>query len=153
MPSAIEVTGVEQLLKVLQQFPPKLQKQAVRPAARDGAKMVLAKAKEFAPVDVSGKFKGRQLEGGTHLRDTLKVRANPGRKRGTIEFRIFTGTRKELGIPNDEKGYYPFALEYGSLAHQPIKFMEPAYHHTKEAVIETVRARVLRSLAGMASSG
>ncbi len=149
MPNAIEVTGVDPLLKVIQQFPRKLQNKALRPAVRDGAKLVLQKAKEFVPVDADG----HQLPGGKHLRDTLKVRANPGRKRGTIEFRVFTGTRQELGIPADEKGYYPFALEYGSLKHQPIKFMEPAYLHTKEAVIESVRARVLRNLGALASNG
>ena len=149
MPNAIEVTGVEQLLKVLQQFPPKLQKQALRPAMRDGSKIVAAKVREFVPVDADG----HQHPGGKHLRDTIKVRANPGRKRGVIEFRVMTGNREELGIPANDPTYYPNALEFGDLDHQPIKFMEPAYHHTKEAVIETVRARVLRSLAGMASSG
>lgn len=147
MPNAIEVTGVDPLLKVLQQMPAKLRNKALRPAVRDGAKLVLAKAKELVPVDADG----HQLPGGKHLRDTLKVRANPGRKRGTIEFRIFTGTRAELGIPSTEKGYYPFALEYGSLAHQPIKFMEPAYLHTKDAVVESVRAKVLRNIGALVS--
>lgn len=143
MPNAIEVTGVDQLLKVLQQMPAKLRNKALRPAVRDGAKLVLAKAKELVPVDADG----HQLPGGKHLRDTLKVRANPGKKRGEISLRVMTGTREELGIPATEKGYYPFALEYGTLDHQPIKFMEPAYEQTKDRVIESVRAKVLRGIS------
>lgn len=147
MPNGIQVTGVDELLRKMQSLPRKLQGKILRPAVRSETKLVADKAKSLVPVDADG----HQLPGGKHLRDTIKVRANPSRKRGEISLRVMTGTRQELGIPAGEKGYYPFALEYGSLAWQPIPFMRPAYEQTKDKVISSVRAKVLAGIEREAS--
>jgi HK97 gp10 family phage protein len=147
MPDTIEVTGIDELLVKLRALPPKVQGKVVRPALRQGTKTVADMAKQIVPVEADG----HQLPGGKHLRDTIKVRAVPGRKRGEIALRVVTGTREELGIPPLEKGYYPFALEYGSLAWQPIPFMGPAYRKTRGPVTNTIRAKILAGIEREAS--
>lgn len=147
MPSTdrIVVTGVDEVAARLHALPTKLQRKVLRPVMREEAKTVLEEAKKLVPVDADG----HQLPGGKHLRDTLKVRVAPRRKRkggGEVSMRIMTGTRAELGIPSTEKGYYPFALEYGSLKHQPIKFMEPAYRNTRGKVVKSAREKILAGI-------
>lgn len=136
MPNAFQVTGVDPLLKRLTELPKKLRNKHLRKSMRKGGKTVLAKSKELVPVDADG----HQLPGGKHLRDTLKLRVAKPRNRGEISFKVMTGTRQELGIPADEKGYYPFALEYGDILDwQPIPYMRPAYKATEGRVIDDVR--------------
>lgn len=146
MPNAIQVTGIDPLLAKLKALPTKVQRKVVSPAVREGTKVVAAAVKEAVPVDADG----HQLEGGKHLRDTIKVRAVKGRKRGRINFKVMTGTRAELGIPATEKGYYPAALEYGGLAHQPIPYMRPALNKTRPRVIASVRERILTGIEQLA---
>lgn len=142
MPNGIHIAGIDPLLAKLSALPTKVQGKVVRPAAREGTKMVAEAVKEMVPVDADG----HQLEGGKHLRDTIKVRAVKGRKRGRIAFKVMTGTRQELGIPAGEKGYYPAALEYGGLAHQPIPYMRPALTKSRQKVIATVREKILAGI-------
>lgn len=71
-------------------------------AVKRGAQIELAKAKQLAPVGETGK-----------LASTLKVRAMP-RKRGKVGRMVQTGKRSQLGIPEDAKGYYPYAVEFGT---------------------------------------
>ena len=73
----------------------------LRRALREGGRPILADAKSRAPVD-SGK-----------LRDSIKLRAMRIRKRNRYGVQIRTGTRSELGIPSDARGFYPASQEYG----------------------------------------
>lgn len=139
----MRVEGVDPLLNRLKELPAKIRNKHLRQSMRKGGKTVLAKAKELVPVDADG----HQLPGGKHLRDTLKLRTVKARRRGEMSFRVMTGTRQELGIPSDEKGYYPFALEYGDVLNwQPISYMRPAYKATEAPVIEQVRHDVERAI-------
>lgn len=152
----IKITGVEELQRKLAALPVKLRGKILRPLVREGANTVKEEAKRRVPVGAyrartitlaSGKkFKGRK-----HLRDTIKVRANPGKKRGAISLVISTGTREELDIHPNEKGYYPAALEYGGLAWQPIPYMRPAYRATRTKVTNTIRAKLLAAIEREAS--
>lgn len=149
MPDGVQIIGAEEVMRKLAQLPAKLQKKHIRKAIRNGGKKVLRKAKELVPYDTSGHQLSREdgKKRAKHLRDTLKLRVakNHGR-RGQISMKISTGTREELGIPADEKGYYPAALEYGGLAWQPMPYMRPAYTSTKDIVIQDVRQDVLNGI-------
>lgn len=141
MPDAISmrVEGVDQLLKKLTGLPTKIRNKHLRQSMRKGGKTVLAKAKELVPVDADK----HQLPGGKHLRDTLKLRVAKKRSSSEMSFKVMTGTRAELGIPAGEKGFYPFALEYGDVLNwQPIPYMRPAYKATEAPVIRQVRADI-----------
>ena len=149
MPKAIEVTGLDPLLRKLSSLPTRVQGKVVRPAARDGTKIVAEEVKRLVPVDADG----HQLDGGQHLRKTIKVRAVKGRRRGSINYKVMTGTREELGIPAGEKGYYPAALEYGGLDHQPIPYMRPALRRVRPRVISSVRSKILAGIMQEAARG
>lgn len=148
MPDQIKIIGAAEVEARLRALPPKLQRKVIRPVMRSEAKVVLAVAKKLVPYDAGG-HQLSNAEGekkAKHLRNTLKVRVAKSRKRGEISMRVATGTRAELGIPADEKGYYPFALEYGGLAWQPIPFMRPAYEQTKDKVVNSAREKILAGL-------
>lgn len=146
MPSHVQVTGLDPLLAKLSALPTKAQNKIVRPAVREGTKTVAAEVRASVPVDADG----HQLPGGKHLRDTIKVRAVKGKKRGRINFKVMTGTRADLGIPAGEKGYYPAALEYGGLAHQPIPYMKPALNRCRAKVIPTARDKIIAGIEQLA---
>jgi len=147
---AIRVEGVDKIIAKMESLPPKLKKKAIRPAMRNGGKKVLKRAKELVPFDADG----HQLPDGEHLRKTLKLRVAKPKRKGDLSFKVVTGTRKELGIPADEKGYYPFALEYGSvLAWQPMPFMRPAYQQTEQPVIDGVRYEIAQGLSSILQGG
>lgn len=80
-----------------------------------------------------------------HLADTIKVRAVKSKKRSVLGIAVSAGTRKELGL-SDEDGYYPFALEYGWVMRRkkggPVvktiparPFMRPALWNNREKVL------------------
>lgn len=104
MPSGgvdIQLLGDKRLQRQLNSLDRKVQRKVVRRALREGAKIVAEAAKENAPVDE-----------GT-MRDSIKVRAHKARRRGEFGVSVRTGTREELGIPQDAMGYYPFSIEHG----------------------------------------
>lgn len=105
MASAIDITmfGDKELQRKLDRLPSKLQKRVVKGAAKKAAEPILAAAKARAPVRT-----------GRH-RDSMKITTKSGRKE--IGAQIVTGTRKQLKIPADAKGYYPAAQEFGPHPH------------------------------------
>lgn len=147
---AIRVEGVDKIIGKLESLPPKVQKKVLKTALRSGGKKVLKRAKELVPVDADG----HQLPGGKHLRQTLKLRTAKAKRRGDVSFKVVTGTRKELGIPADEKGFYPFALEYGDVLHwQPIPYMRPAYKQTEQPVIASARREIAQGISDIVRGG
>lgn len=138
----IKVVGVDRLVSMFDSLPAKLQKKVIRPVLRNGGKKVLKRAKALVPKDADG----HQLPGGKHLRNTLRLRVTKSRSKHEISMKVATGTRKELGIPADQKGYYPSALEYGGLDWFPIPYMRPAYMQTKDEVVKTSRYEIARGI-------
>jgi len=104
--SFLKGQGVDDLLVVFDKLDVKEQKKIARKMTRAGAKVMLNTIKSLTPIDFDGE------RGGKHLVDTLKVRALP-RSRASVGAYIRTGTRAELGIADDAKGYYPTHIEYG----------------------------------------
>ena len=96
----VKMFGGKDVQRKLDRLPNKFQKRVVKAAAKKAAEPILAAAKARAPV-ASGRH-----------RDNLKIAAKSGRK--DVGAVIRTGTRKQLRIPVDAKGYYPAALEFGT---------------------------------------
>lgn len=142
----LQITGIEDVKKMFEALPLAVQKKALRPALRKGAKITLEKAKQLCPAK-SGK-----------LRKSLKVRAIKRNRKG-IGVVVITGTRQELGIKPDDKSYYPFSLEYGTKNMSARPFMRPATESTRGAVENTVAnelnskvSELARGLAGKAKA-
>lgn len=91
------ITGIPELNEAFRQFPLKIQKKALRPALRESAKIVAARARQLIPVD-TGKAK-----------DTIKVTALK-RSRIKLGIKIGAGSNEaDGGLP-----YYVKWLEFGT---------------------------------------
>lgn len=132
----IKFLGIPKLQKKLKRLELAMQRKIVRRATRLVAKRVQGESRNLVPVS------DRHVNG-KHLRDTLKVRA-ARRSRGRIGHVVRTGTREELGIPKNAKGYYPAALEYGYMDRGGKKV--PARSYVRRPVEER-RAQLMNMLA------
>lgn len=113
--------GDKQLQKDLKNLDIKLQRKIVRSSISKAMLPVRNKAKQLVPVDSGA------------LRDSIK-RKNKTR-RGVSRSRIVTGTKFELGIPADAKGYYPAAIEYGTRDQPARSFLRRALTDLKSSVL------------------
>lgn len=101
----IEVLGLTDVMRTFDALPEKIQRKALRPALRAGAKIFKESLIAAAPFDTGA------------LAGSFSIRPFRSRK-GRVGFRVDPGTKAELNIPKDTKsgaprGYYPFAIEYG----------------------------------------
>ena len=128
---SISVLGDKKLQKKLKQLDIKLQKKIVRNAINRAILPVRNKAKALAPVD-SGLLK-------------RSIKRKTGVKKGIARARIITGTRFDLNIPFDAKGYYPAAIEYGTQDQPARSFMR--------AAITALRSHVLKKTGDYIDAG
>jgi HK97 gp10 family phage protein len=104
MPKAfIDITmlGDKELEKALAAIDEKMQKKLMQNALREGAKIIAEEAKARVSKDSGA------------LAKSIRVRTLQQKKRGALGVQVETGTRQKLGIPAEQYGYYPAALEYG----------------------------------------
>ena len=118
----LKLDGFEDVIKIFETLDEKMKKKALRPALRDGAKVIQKDAKRRA-----------HKRSGAN-RKNIKVRAMK-RSRTQFGYMVRTGTRKELGIPEDEEYYYPAVEEYGGVNHNAHPYMRPALHTQKDLSI------------------
>lgn len=121
----LQLDGFEEVIKIFEKLPATLQKKALRPALRAGAKIILKAAKAK-----SAKLTGKN-------RRFIKIKSLK-RSRKSIGVMIQTGTREQLGIPRDEQGYYPMVLEYGSKNVKRRPFMKPALRENHAAATRAI---------------
>ncbi len=136
-----------ELIRKLIFLPKKIRNKVIRTELRKAAKTVATSVVSEAPYDKEG-FDSHQpgLLWFTHLRNHIKVKSNPSKKRGEIAFRVATPTRDELGIPSDAKHYYPAAIEYGSLAWQPNPFMRRGLEKVRPMVESRLKRNILAAI-------
>lgn len=156
--SDINVKGLAELQKFLDQLPVKAEQNIMRAAMRAGAKVILAEAKAKVPVGPpSGE--NATLYGATvgALRDSLRISTSV--RKGTIKARIRAGDNKK-GQPV----FYAHFVEFGTAAHfiapksrkalfwaghpleggvnhpgaRPQPFMRPAMHSQAQAALVAV---------------
>ena len=97
----LELEGFREVKAVFDNLPLKMQKKAVRPSLRAGAKV----------IHKDGKRRMAKLTGKN--RKFFKVKSIK-RSRQSIGVMIITGTREQLGIAGDDPFYYPAIQEHGS---------------------------------------
>ena len=98
----VVLEGGERLMAALKALEVNVAKKIVTSAVKEGAKIQLDRAEELAPINTG------------LMSDTLKVGA-AGRKRGRVGRMVKTATRDKLDIPQDSGGYYPYAVEFGTV--------------------------------------
>lgn len=127
----VKIEGLEELLKALDQFPKNLQKKALRPALREGAKVIHKQAKRFVPVD----------EG--DLKRSLKVRAAKRNRKGIVAVNVQTSS--EANVFSGEQFYGAF-VEFGTSKTPAQPFLRPALDtsatEAKEAVADKLAQQI-----------
>jgi HK97 gp10 family phage protein len=109
----ISILGEKALQRKLKRLAGPAQRKIVMKALREGGRPVLAAAKARVPVAT-----GR-------LRKSLRLRKR--RTSGSFfGMEVRTGTREELGISPDSKGYYPMSVEFGHAGVAARPFLRPA---------------------------
>ena len=115
--SEIAITGLAELQKALDQLPEKLQRNVLRGALRQGAKVQLARARALAPVaDPSGRNKAEFKGYAGALRDSLRISTST--RGGIVRSHVTAGTSKTNKLP-----YYAVMVERGTAAH----FIKPKH--------------------------
>src|SRR3990172_6499931 len=114
----IKMLGEKELQARLKKIEIKMQRKIVKGAMMKAARLVLVKT-------------GR-------LRDSLRIRTLTG-VRGAVGAKVETGTRQQLGIPHDEKYFYPAVVEY---KHQ--SFLRRAVDDDRELIMSII-AREIRA--------
>lgn len=117
----ISFLGDAELQRKLKRIALQAQRKVVRAALRKSMKQVKERAQALVPVD-SGR-----------LRDSIHQKSRT--KRGISRAFVATGTRQELGIPSDAKGFYPAVIEYGTRTRSPQSYLRRALQEKRSAVL------------------
>ena len=157
----IQLDGDKELERALRALVGKDARSAMKQGMRDAMRsIVLPAARRNAAarfghrssVAVVRNKKGKSIS--VHLKDTLKVKPVKAR-RGAFGYGVRTGTRQELGIPADAKGFYPIALEYGWVTARggrhipPRPYMRPALWDNKQRIMRAWGREVFHALRKM----
>ena len=105
----MRVFGDRKLSRAMARLPEKLQRRTMKAALRKSARRLRAAlAPQFLPIRDTGR-----------LHSAIKrAPIRMGRRRGKfgpITLGLIPPTRAELGISAEDRGYYPYALEYGTV--------------------------------------
>lgn len=131
-----QLVGVEELIQTLRKLRGAAIRKVYRQALREAARPVLATAKQIVLI------KSRRLQ------KSLKIRAGR-RSRRFISVVIKPGTRSELGIAPDAKGYYPTHIELG-FSRGTTKF--PGNRYLRDAML-LERFDAIRSISARVKQG
>jgi HK97 gp10 family phage protein len=120
MAQSTNVAGLQELNKVLEQLPDKLQDRAVKNAMAAGARVIRDEAKRLVPVG----------PGPHHLRDDIVV-ARKVKKTRTRKGSVVVGIR-------NEGRFYAHLVEFGTSHSAPHPFMRPALDNAQSAAIQKI---------------
>ena len=124
----------EAVIKQLRRLENKVMRKVIRQSLRANGKEMVVAIKAIAPRK-TGKY-----------RKSFKLRAIK-RRRNRIGVYIRTGTRAELGISeNPTKGYYPAALEFGSVKMPARPHIRPVFDSKAPGVIQRLSRDISRAL-------
>lgn len=109
----IQITGQDALAKVFNALPVQIQRKALRPALRAGAKVL----REYVKAEARSTFV-KSASPAPHVADTINIKAfkRDRSQRGRVGFLVITGKKEQLGIGANRDSYYPAHVEFGYLA-------------------------------------
>ena len=146
----VEIEGFEHITNRFDELGRGVQNKVMGPSLKAGAKIILKRTKDLAPVGT--KIKGNKKYKPGRLKKTLKVKKGK-RSRRSISWYIQTGTRAKLGIDKDDKGYYPFSLEYGTQFIKARPYMRPALTSAKSAALVKIAKTMDEKMTKIAEKG
>lgn len=112
----IELTGMEELEKVLRQMPDGLAERDLASALRKGANVVRDEAQKNAPVDDGD------------LKDSIKVRKQKSGK----------GEAAVIVAPTKPAGFHAHFIEFGTVKQPAQPFLRPAFDSKQNEALEVI---------------
>lgn len=119
----VSMFGDKKLQRKLGRLVIQTQRKIVRGAMRKSMKPVKDRAQSLAPVKTS------------RLRNSIHQKQRT--KKGITRAFVSTGTREDLGIKPNAKGYYPAVIEYGTRTQAAKSYLRRALGEMKTKVINT----------------
>lgn len=132
----VSFIGDKKLERKLKRMALATQRKIVRAGINKAMKQVKDRAKELVPVD-TGK-----------LRDSIKQKRRT--RRGISRAMVVTGTREELGIGANERGFYPAVLEYGTRDRTARPYLRAALAEKSGQVIDDAAAHIKQGIEDVA---
>lgn len=121
------VEGAEELLKLFEELPDEA-RDILSDATKEGAKIVLQKAKIKAPVRSGG------------LKKSLDITELKIRKQTAKGWRVYSKGVRKGGVK------YGFAVETGTSRMRAKPFIRPAYDESEKIVVETINDKIFEKL-------
>lgn len=120
----ISFLGDKELQRKLKRLEIQTQRKIVRAEMRKSMKQVKDRAQALVPVDTG------------NLRRSIHQKQRT--KRGITRAFVATGTREQLGIPANERGYYPASIEFGarSIGIEENSYLRRALNENKASVLK-----------------
>jgi len=133
----ISMVGTEELRRAFSEASDHLQKEILVEAFKEAAAPIADKAQANAPVE-TGK-----------LRSTIRV-TKVSVKRSRVQISIRTGTRAEMGIARDSKGYYPAHVELGYKRGKRVfpgkAYLRRAFREAQPRVLQLLKDKIREGL-------
>ena len=139
----ISMLGDKELAKRFAEAPRKLQRRLLVSSMKEAAEPIAQSASQKAPVDTG------KLAASIHV---TKAKATRG---AGVKVSIATGSRDDLGIAADAKGFYPMSVEVGYVhaggKHIPAQpYLRPALAENKEKVLSSIKSDLASGLQEIA---
>ncbi len=128
----LTVLGDKKLQRKLNKLEKKLGSKVMRSSLKTAMEPVRDLAKRRAPVDTG--LMQRSIRIGTKS------------NRNGVSAMVRTGTRKQLKIPEDDKYYYPAAIEYGSRLQPARSFLRASLGRLKGTVLKITGREIAKHL-------
>lgn len=151
MTVSIEIKGLKELQKALEQLPKEIQARPLRSAVSAGAKVIMDEAIARAPEGDTGNLKDsiyryRSRKQSATGKETFLVGVRKGK--GTYGD---TRRNRRLGIVGKKyitqgKAFYWRFIEFGTRFIQAKPFMRPAYESKKLEAAETIKERLKKAI-------
>lgn len=144
----IKITGLAELQRQLREFGPKLEQRGLRAMNYAGARVVLEKVRETAPVR-TGLLRANLV--------TYKRRTKPGAITHTIGLKVVrlkygntpeNRRRRRVGKKYEADGpaFYGKFVEFGSSKMAARPFLRPALYAAAPAAVEAMKARLAKAV-------
>ena len=167
MASTVEIKGLAELHKTLQELPAKIEKNVLRGGLRAGARVLEEEAQRLVPVGIpSGSARERYGTAPGDLKKSIRVSVRTSSKTGAVRAQVKAGNKKawyahlvEFGTarhwirPKNRKSLFLAGIFKEVIDHpgaRPKPFMRPAFDGKARAAIDAmadyIRARLPREI-------
>lgn len=144
----MKMLGDKALDRAFATLPVKMQKTVARKAIRNSAKRTRRYiVRELLALRARTNRSGRnRLLTLAEFFENAKVVSRSKRARQLIRIGVIWPSRSDIGIPADAKGYFPTAIEYGTIKAPAMPYLRPAVDNNRKTELALIRREVARGI-------